>query len=112
MKRYYVAALAVPVLLVGLSGCVVAPARGPYVSTGVVMVAPVQPPPPRVEVIAASPGADYFWIAGHWRWEGNEHRWHEGHWERHREHAHWVPHHWEQNERGQWRFHEGHWRVD
>ena len=111
MKRYVVAALAVPVLLFGLSACVVAPARVAY-SPPAVVVAPVAPPPLRVEVMTASPGVDYFWIAGHWRWDGYTHRWYEGRWERHREHAHWVPNHWEQNDRGQWHFHEGHWRVD
>ena len=99
-------------LTLGLSACVVTPPHLSYTPPSVQIIAPVRPPPPRVEVIATPPGHDYFWVYGHWAWDGHEHRWEDGHWEHHREHAHWVAHRWDQDEHGQWRLHEGYWRQD
>ncbi len=99
-------------LALGMSACTVTPPRLTFTPPAIVMVAPVRPPPPRVEVIPPPPSHEYFWVYGHWRWDGNEHRWEDGHWERHREHEHWVAHHWDQDEHGQWRLHEGYWRPD
>lgn len=112
MKSYVATVLAAPLILLGLSACTVTPARVTFTPPVVVVMAPVRPPPPRVEVMTPAPSHEYFWVYGHWRWEGNEHRWHEGHWERRREHEHWVAHQWDQNEHGQWRLHEGYWRPD
>ena len=110
MKRHFIAAFAGPLLLVGLSACTVTPARVAFVAPVTVLVAPLRPPPLRVEVITPAPSHEYFWVSGHWRWEGDEHRWHEGHWERHRQYEQWVAPRWEQNDHGQWRFHDGYWR--
>lgn len=111
--RWRLTPLALPLLLsLGLSACVVTPARVAYTPPAVVITAPVRPPPPRVEIIPVAPSHEYFWVYGHWAWDGRAHVWEDGHWERHREHAHWVPHRWEQDEYGAWRLREGYWRAD
>jgi hypothetical protein len=111
-RRQLVSGMTVLALGIGLSACTVTPPRLTFTPPSIVAMAPVRPPPPRVEVITAPPSHDYFWVYGHWAWIGNEHRWEDGHWERHREHAHWVAHRWEQDQRGQWALHEGYWRAD
>jgi hypothetical protein len=98
--------------VLALSACVVTPPSVRFTPPAVVMMAPIAPPPPRVEVIAAPPGHEYFWVYGHWRWDGREHQWQDGHWEKHHEHEHWVNSRWSQGERGQWQLQEGHWRPD
>ena len=112
VRRRFVSGLTVVALGIGLSACVVTPGRLTYTPPSVVVMAPVRPPPPRVEVIPTPPGHEYFWVYGHWAWVGTEHRWEDGHWELHREHEHWVAHRWDQDEHGQWRLHEGYWRPD
>jgi hypothetical protein len=72
------------------------------------VLAPMAPPPPRVEVITTAPGADFFWVAGVWRWEGGRHVWVAGHWEPHRAGQVWVPHHWVQAG-GSWHLRGGFW---
>jgi hypothetical protein len=67
------------------------------------------PPPLRVEVMSAPPGAGYFWIAGHWRWEHNGFVWTGGRWERHRDGRVWVPEHW-LHVGAEWHFAGGHWQ--
>ncbi len=39
------------------------------------------PPPPRVEVIAVTPGPGYVWIGGAWYWD-NRWSWRSGYWAR------------------------------
>ena len=73
---------------------------------------PLEPPPPRREVIPVLPPdraeIDY-WQPGHWRWNGHEYAWIEGHYvARPRRGAVWVPGHWDHREHG-WVFVEGHW---
>jgi len=68
-----------------------------------------RPPPDRVEVMMAAPGADYVWIPGHWAWRHNDFGWIPGRWEK-VQHGYrtWVPGHWV--ERGhRWYWVEGHW---
>lgn len=77
----------------------------------VLVVAPVQPPPPRIEVVPAPPGARYFWVWGHWHWDGARHVWIGGHWEAERVGFHWVPAHWVPSPNG-WRLVGGHWQAE
>jgi hypothetical protein len=72
-----------------------------------VIVAPVAPPAPRVEVVPP-PRAGYVWDQGRWRWEHGRYVWVPGHWQPVRVGYHWVPGHWRQ--RGaNWHWVEGHW---
>ena len=97
---------------IGVSACTVTPAHVSVSAPSVVIWAPVPPPAPRVEVIPPAPRHDYFWVAGHWHWEGNQHHWVDGRWEQHREHEHWVAHRWDRDEHGQWRLNGGYWRHE
>lgn len=102
-------------LALGLSACTIVPPRVMIGGPPVAVVAPMAPPPPRIEVIPAPPARDYVWLPGYWHWEGREHRWIDGRWEPHREQEHWVPHRWERDERSdrdQWRQTGGYWRHD
>jgi hypothetical protein len=56
------------------------------------------PPPPPQEIIVASPGPDYVWVAGYWGpgWGWNHYSWVAGHWDRGpRVNAVWVGPRWE-----------------
>jgi hypothetical protein len=69
------------------------------------------PPPPLVEPVYVAPGPDFFWISGHWTWQGRW-VWLGGHFERH-PHYHpggaWINGHWEHRNGGSvWI--EGYWR--
>jgi hypothetical protein len=76
--------------------------RTPYV---VVQEAP-PPPPPRAVVVAR---ADYIWIEGHQRWDGNSYVWQEGRYERERAGYVYAPGRWQRQSRGHvWI--EGSWR--
>jgi hypothetical protein len=71
---------------------------------------PPPPPPPEVEVIPASPGVEFYWVAGYHRWEGRRYVWVPGRYVR-RPHAHarWEVAHWEARGRAHvWV--EGRWR--
>jgi len=70
----------------------------------------VAPPPPRMEVIVASPGAGYLWVDGFWGWQANQYYWTPGHWERPpRRNAHWMRGRWRHHDRG-WYWVPGYWR--
>lgn len=73
-----------------------------YVRTG--------PPAAVVERRAPSPGPDYVWIEGYYRYSARQYVWVQGHWER-RPHARavWVPGRWVHGSRG-WYYIEGRWR--
>jgi hypothetical protein len=76
-------------------------------SAQAVVIAPMAPPPPRVEV-APAPRPGYMWDQGRWRWEHGRYVWAPGHWQPVRAGYRWVPGHWAQ--RGpHWRWIEGHW---
>lgn len=76
-----------------------------------VVTAPSAPPPPRIEAITPAPGAEFIWIAGHWRLERGQYEWAAGHWERHHAGEHWLSAHWVQ--RGpNWTYVPGRWEVD
>jgi len=73
---------------------------------------PLEPPPPRREVIPVLPpdrAEIEIWQPGRWRWSGHEYVWVEGHYvARPRPRAVWIPGHWDRREHG-WVFVEGHW---
>jgi WXXGXW repeat (2 copies) len=73
------------------------------------VVVKVAPPALRVETPPASPGVDFAWRPGYWRWGGTEHVWVGGAYER-RPHpgAEWQPGNWDHRGDG-WVWGEGHW---
>jgi hypothetical protein len=99
--------VAISMLAITLSGCIVAagpPPRRYYAGPAVV----VAPPPVRVETYGPPPEPGFIWATGYWRWEGGQHVWVPGHWEHPHPHQRWVPHHWV-HERDGWVLVEGHW---
>jgi hypothetical protein len=69
-----------------------------------------EPPAERVEVVPASPGAEYVWVKGHWGWRRNDYEWVPGHWAiPERGFREWVPGRWERDRNG-WFYIEGRWR--
>jgi hypothetical protein len=74
-----------------------------------VVSAPGPPPAVRVETVPQPPGAESFWVAGHWRWENNANVWVPGHWEARRVEEVWVPAHWYKTH-GHWYYAAGYWR--
>ncbi|MFC5473059.1 hypothetical protein [Paraherbaspirillum soli] len=104
-QRYCLSALAAASTL-SLAGCVVEPPRT-HVVYKEVRVAQA-PPAPLQEVMPPAPYPDAYWIAGHWKWEGNRYVWSNGHWEQARQnmvfqHAYWSL------DGGQWNYHPGRW---
>ncbi|HUL02046.1 MAG TPA: hypothetical protein VLV16_02315 [Gemmatimonadales bacterium] len=74
-----------------------------------VVYADRRPPPPRVEVIAQSPGPGFVWIAGYWSWRSDDYYWTPGHWERAKHgYNRWESGHW-QHRHNRWYWVEGHW---
>jgi hypothetical protein len=90
-------------VLVALTACAPPPRPGRvYVVHG--------PPAARVEVIGRSPGREYVWLPGRWRWTSAQYVWEPGRYVvRERGFTRWVPGHWQHNRRG-WYFVDGHWR--
>ena len=88
-----------------------APPPPPPPGQVVEVVAAEAPPAPIVEVIPAQPGPDFFWIGGHWHWNGGW-VWVRGHYDRH-PHFHpgggWVEGRWDRRG-GSFVWVEGHWR--
>jgi hypothetical protein len=85
------------------------PAYGP--GPDVEIVANEAPPGELVETIPAAPGPDFFWISGHWTWNGRW-TWVHGRYDRH-PHFHpgggWEAGRWDRRD-GRWVWREGHWR--
>jgi hypothetical protein len=102
---------------VALAGCTAEvraapppPPPPPAVEAEVVVEPPAPPPPAEVEVVPASPGAEFFWIGGYHRWYGGRYVWVRGHYDR-RPYAgaRWEGPRWEARGRGRvWV--EGRWR--
>jgi hypothetical protein len=69
------------------------------------------PPAPIYEAVPAAPGPDFFWIGGHWNWNGRW-VWVHGYYNRH-PHFHpgggWEAGRWERRD-NRWVWHDGHWR--
>ncbi|HEY1848000.1 MAG TPA: hypothetical protein VGG37_02285 [Opitutaceae bacterium] len=86
-----------------------APPPGPVVEGE--MYADEAPPAPIYEAVPASPGPEFFWIGGHWQWNGRW-VWTHGRYARH-PHFHpggsWEAGRWDRHN-GRYVWHEGHWR--
>ena len=68
------------------------------------------PPAVRLESQTVSPGPNYAWTRGYWRWSGTNYIWIPGSWiVRPRPAAVWVEGHWERRAAG-WVWIAGHWR--
>ena len=81
---------------------------GPAVTREVVVTR--TPPAVRVETQTVSPGANYVWTRGYWRWNGATYVWMPGSYiVRPRAAAVWVEGHW-QRRAGGWFWVAGHWR--
>src|SRR5437868_2331103 len=98
-----------------LSLCLLAPglARAQaQVRVGVVVpevVVQQAPPADIAEVQPPQPNPSYFWINGHWYWNGVRYQWAGGHWEHGHGHRGWERAHYER--RGPaWVLVPGHWR--
>ena len=116
--RNYLLALA-PLLL---GGCVTYETRTPVITTEVTrevttsgpvtreVVVTQAPPTLRVETQTVSPGANYVWTRGYWRWGGGTYVWVPGSWVlRPRPAAVWVEGHWQQRG-GRYVWVAGRWR--
>ena len=67
------------------------------------------PPAPIYEAVPGSPGAGYYWIPGHWRWNGYRYVWIRGHYSyRPYAGAVWRPGRWVYGPNGYY-WVEGHW---
>ena len=93
-----------------LSACVVVPAHGPAYVPAPVVVAPVAPPAPLVEVVPPVPFYGAVWLGGYWNWVGGRHIWVAGHYEQPRPGYRWEPHRWEPHPQGGWGMRGGEWR--
>jgi hypothetical protein len=68
------------------------------------------PPAVQVETPTTSPGAEYVWTRGYWRWTGTDYAWVPGSWAaRPRVAAVWVEGQW-QRRPGGWVWVPGHWQ--
>ena len=74
------------------------------------IIAPIAPPPVRVETIPPAPAPTMTWEPGHWTWNGSW-IWTSGHYvERPSAQAVWEPDHWIEHGNG-WMWVAGRWRV-
>ncbi|MCG5056209.1 MAG: hypothetical protein KA712_24955 [Myxococcales bacterium] len=85
--RDVLAGVAVLGLVLGLSACVVRPARVSYtyggpagVATDTTVYVRSAPPPPLAEYRTGAPGPGYFWVDGYWDWTGYDWTWVSGYW--------------------------------
>lgn len=70
----------------------------------------VAPPQPVYEAVPVSPGPNYYWVAGYWRWTGWRYVWVRGYYaSRPYTGAVWMPGRWTRGSYG-WRWAPGHWR--
>ncbi|MHA4812412.1 YXWGXW repeat-containing protein [Flavitalea flava] len=91
-------------LMIAFAGCLFIGSTGCSVEGGVVETRPA-------EVVYSrpiTPGPDYIWIDGDWRWSGGRYVWHNGYWGRHRGRT-WQTGQWQSSGHG-WRWQRGHWR--
>ncbi len=82
---------------IATAGCYVEGHTAAYADDESAYEAEAPPPPaPEVEVVPASPGAEWVWVGGYHRWNGRQYVWVRGRYER-RPHmrAVWRPAHWE-----------------
>lgn len=91
-----------------LAACVVAPAQ-PVAPAAPLIGVRIAPPPAQVEVIPVAPAPHWYWIGGHWRWDGQRYVWAPGHWVEPRPNEVFVPARWV-FEGGVWVYRPGYWR--
>jgi hypothetical protein len=106
-----------------LAGCVIQEPAPPVTTTTEVtrevtttgpttreVVVTQEPPAVRIESQTVSPGVNYVWTRGYWRWSGGTYVWVPGTWiVRPRPAAVWVEGHWLRRG-GTWVWMAGHWR--
>jgi len=74
-----------------------------------VIIVNQQPPVAKVEVVTASPGDQYFWTPGYWKWQQNTWVWVPGQWvARPHPTAVWEPGYWAWRPTG-WVWRPGRW---
>jgi hypothetical protein len=74
------------------------------------LIAPTAPPAPETEVIPVTPGDEYVWTAGYWRYNGGQWVWTPGSYVmRPSKSAAWVPGHWEKKHGG-YVWADGYWK--
>lgn len=56
-----------------------------------------------------NPKKDHVWVAGHWKWNGNEYVWIKGHWQKNKQGHTWIPGHWTKV-KGGYKWIPGHWK--
>lgn len=89
---------------------VVITSPAPVVAQTPQVVVAEPPPPPVQEVLVASPGPGYIWVAGYWGWENGRRQWFRGHWELPPRGYHaWIAPRWEHRRHG-YVYIRGYWR--
>jgi hypothetical protein len=79
-----------------------------HLRTPMIVVTEAPPPPPARPMVVAR--ADFVWIEGHQRWDGNHYVWEEGRYERERPGYAYAPGRWQRRGNGHvWV--EGQWRA-
>src|SRR5262249_34903833 len=71
--------------------------------------APIAPPGLRTEVVPVSPGANYLWTPGYWRWGGREYNWVGGRYVARRQGYYWSRPWWGYHG-GRYHYYRGYWR--
>ena len=80
------------------------------IATSTQVVVSQNPPPPQAETIVVSPGPDYYWCSGEWRWDGVGWVWFPGRYVMRPYHgAVWLEARWVHGPRGWYRV-SGRWR--
>jgi hypothetical protein len=103
-----VSRLTLPALTLLATGGLAMPAH----AQSTVIVAPMAPPPPRVETVPPMPteAPTATWMPGHWAWSGTNYAWVDGQYvPRPQPAARWEPGHWVQQAAGGYVWVDGHW---
>jgi hypothetical protein len=84
---------ALPPVLFSIAAATLITLITPAAQAQAIIVAPMAPPPPRVEVMPA-PRTGYVWDQGRWRWDHGRYVWVTGHWVQRGPNYRWVEGHW------------------